>query len=248
MQPTQQLTEEPIVGGATMQAAASPPPTPTEQPQVLARPQTDVNMLQQLQNASMPTQIPQDVPVSLSAAQTAVPQSAEPAVVNVTQPVSQVQQPILSSAPQQQLPPQQLPPQQSMQQNPVTVTPAAAPVSQLPEPHEIVTEPVVQALSQPLAPANGQVYAEICTQIVVEQREIIGSLAIDQANLVEGLVVNTANDAVTCRIEGDGIAIIDNLISRYQDFFGHAAVEVCREAASQLINKLHQTEIPVSLR
>lgn len=90
------------------------------------------------------------------------------------------------------------------------------------------------------------VYTEICSQIVKEQEQIIGSLAVEQAQQVEGLTI----DPVTyrCSVTGDGSKVIDELIEQYRDFFGHAAVEVCKEAAAKFLSKLPTDELPASLR
>ena len=111
----------------------------------------------------------------------------------------------------------------------------------------LVTQPTVAEISASPAITN-QVYSDICTHIIREQQNIIGSLAIDQAELVEGLTTHRTPNGLLCQVNGDGLKVIDELISQYQDFFGHAAVEVCKEAASQLIMKLPPTQVPVSLR
>lgn len=90
------------------------------------------------------------------------------------------------------------------------------------------------------------IYTEICSEIIKEQEQIIGTLAVEQANYVEGLTV----DPVTfhCIVNGDGSKVIDDLIEQYRDFFGHAAVEVCKEAASRFLARLPAEELPTSLR
>jgi hypothetical protein len=90
------------------------------------------------------------------------------------------------------------------------------------------------------------IYTEICSQIIKEQEKIIGALAIEEADRVGGLAV----DHVTyhCTVVGDGSKIIDDLIGQYRDFFGHAAVEVCKEAAAHFITKLSAEALPTSLR
>jgi hypothetical protein len=94
--------------------------------------------------------------------------------------------------------------------------------------------------------AKENIYTEICSQIIKEQEQIIGNLALEEADRVEGLKV----DHVTyhCIVTGDGSKVIDDLIGQYRDFFGHAAVEVCKEAAARFINKLPAEALPLSLR
>jgi len=90
------------------------------------------------------------------------------------------------------------------------------------------------------------IYTEICTQIIKHQQQIIGDLAVEQADLVEGLTV----DPITfrCTVSGDGSKVINDLIEQYRDFFGYAAVEVCKEAASRFLVKLPDDEKPALLR
>ena len=104
-------------------------------------------------------------------------------------------------------------------------------------------------MPQPQAPATNQenIYTEICGQIIKEQSRIIGlNLALEQAANVEGLTV----DPVTfhCTIAGNGSIVINDLIEKYRDFFGHAAVEVCREAASRFLANLPAEETPTLLK
>jgi len=96
------------------------------------------------------------------------------------------------------------------------------------------------------AEEKDNIYTEICGEIIKEQEQIIGTLAVEQANYVEGLTV----DPVTyhCTVTGDGSKVIDDLIEQYRDFFGHAAVEVCKEAASRFLARLPAEELPTSLR
>jgi len=100
----------------------------------------------------------------------------------------------------------------------------------------------------PLTPTVdvNEVYATICTQIIKEQSLIMGTLALEQASHVAGLSV----DPVThdCRITGAGAMIVEQLVNQYRDFFGKAAVEVCREAAARFMNRLPPGGIPTSLQ
>jgi hypothetical protein len=79
-----------------------------------------------------------------------------------------------------------------------------------------------------------------------EQGQIIGALSYEQANHVEGLKVDPVSYA--CVITGDGNQVLDDLVDKYREFFGNAAVEVCREAASHFISRLPNEQMPASLR
>jgi len=111
---------------------------------------------------------------------------------------------------------------------------------------QVTTVPTTPPVNQ-AATNNENIYTEICSQIIKEQGRIIGaSLAIEQAANVEGLTV----DATTlhCQIEGNGSIVINDLIEKYRDFFGHAAVEVCREAAARFLSNLPDEQTPTLLK
>jgi len=99
----------------------------------------------------------------------------------------------------------------------------------------------------PVTLSNENIYTEICTQIIKEQSRIIGaSLAIEQAASVEGLTIDVTT--LHCDITGNGSIVINDLIEKYRDFFGHAAVEVCREAAARFLANLPAEETPSLLK
>jgi hypothetical protein len=101
------------------------------------------------------------------------------------------------------------------------------------------------ATQQPNSQEN--IYTEICAQIIKEQSRIIGvTLALEQASHVEGLSVDAST--YHCTISGNGSIVINDLIEQYRDFFGHAAVEVCREAASRYLANLPAEQTPSLLK
>jgi len=101
--------------------------------------------------------------------------------------------------------------------------------------------PFVNAAPQP------SIYGDMCTQIIKEQGAILGmSLAVDQTAAVPGLKVDPLS--LQCTISGDGRQVVDDLIHVYSDFFGEAAVEVCRDAAARLLSQLPPAQIPALLR
>lgn len=95
-------------------------------------------------------------------------------------------------------------------------------------------------------PAASNIFTEICTNIIREQERIIGVIALEQATHVTGLKVDPLT--YRCEIIGDGSQVIDSLIEQYRDFFGHAAVEVCKEAASKFLSRIPEGMVPSSLR
>ena len=94
---------------------------------------------------------------------------------------------------------------------------------------------------------NHSVYADMCGQIIKHQGQIIGvPLALEQASHVNGLTVDPVTYA--CTVKGDGSPIVNDLVEEYRDFFGHAAVEVCKEATSQFMSQLPEEETPSLLK
>ena len=87
---------------------------------------------------------------------------------------------------------------------------------------------------------------QIVAKIIKEQELIIGPVALSVAQKVPGLVIN--KETKDFSFEGEPKVIIDNLVARYEELFGRASHEVCREAVGSLIIELSATEVPVSLR
>lgn len=93
--------------------------------------------------------------------------------------------------------------------------------------------------------ATKQTYAEIATRIIKSQEDIIGPLALQQAQKVSGLRVSWQSKKV--EIQGDSAKVIDNLVKQYEALFGSIAVETCRDVTKQLVSKLPEQERPKSL-
>lgn len=91
------------------------------------------------------------------------------------------------------------------------------------------------------------IFAKIAVKIIEEQEAIIGPVAIEQANEVEGLTVNWENRH-TVEIAGDRAGVIDELVNQYQQLFGQISVEVSKEAASSLVGQLQPNQLPESLK
>jgi hypothetical protein len=92
---------------------------------------------------------------------------------------------------------------------------------------------------------DSDLYRRIVIRIIEEQESIIGPLALDRAKKVPGMNVDWSHHDV--QMDGDNMSLIDLLIRQYSDFFGQAAVEVCKEAASSLLSQLPPEQRPLSL-
>ncbi|MDQ3099656.1 MAG: hypothetical protein M3Q44_07980 [bacterium] len=88
-------------------------------------------------------------------------------------------------------------------------------------------------------------HIQIITNIIKEQRFIIGPLAIAQANKVPGLHIEGTNEI---KIEGDGKIIIQGLVERYSKLFGQASIQICKEAIEPLLGKIQPQDLPDILK
>jgi len=86
------------------------------------------------------------------------------------------------------------------------------------------------------------VAGQIVSNIIKEQQNIIGPVAVEQAKKVPGLIVE--NNGQEIKFNGDQTNIIENLVEKYQALFGKASVEVCKDASRGLIDKLPKDKIP----
>jgi len=91
-----------------------------------------------------------------------------------------------------------------------------------------------------------EVFAKMAEQIIKGQENIIGPVAIEEAKMVPGLVVDWKNKKI--EFTGNHTEIIEKLIEKYRDFFGQVSVEVCREATKKLTDEIPQNELPPLLK
>lgn len=90
------------------------------------------------------------------------------------------------------------------------------------------------------------IYATIVEKIIAQQQLIIGPVAIQQAENVEGLLIDKESHAVT--LQGNEKQIVDALISQYQELFGQIAVEVSKEAVAKVVASLAPEQLPELLK
>lgn len=92
------------------------------------------------------------------------------------------------------------------------------------------------------------VAGNIIKTIIEHQESIIGPLAFEQANKVDGLRVT---DGGSPKVEITGknpSAVLTNLVERYEELFGLASVEVCRDAVKEVKPAVSSDELPEILR
>ena len=89
-------------------------------------------------------------------------------------------------------------------------------------------------------------YSQIAVKIIQGQEAIIGPVAVEQAERVNGLAVDWEHHEVS--INGNAAGIIDNLIAVYRELFGQISVEVSKEAVENLITQLPPNGLPEALK
>lgn len=90
------------------------------------------------------------------------------------------------------------------------------------------------------------IYSQIAVKIISGQEAIIGPVAIEQAEQVEGMHVDWSKQEV--QIEGNKVQTIENLIDKYKELFGQISVEVSKQSAASLMAKLPADGLPKTLR
>ncbi len=90
------------------------------------------------------------------------------------------------------------------------------------------------------------IFATLAEKIIEKQESIIGPIALEQANKVNGLKVNWQKHEVA--IEGDQKGVIDKLIEQYEHLFGKASIEACKEAVKGIMNQVPQDQMPSLLK
>lgn len=76
------------------------------------------------------------------------------------------------------------------------------------------------------------IFYKLILKIISEQENIIGPLAIEQAQKVNGLILDWQKKEIL--IKGNEKLIVRNLISQYEKIFGQASVEVCNEIINSM--------------
>ena len=90
------------------------------------------------------------------------------------------------------------------------------------------------------------IFAILVVQIIKEQENIIGPIALEQALKVPGLKLNWQKHEVS--LEGNKIQLLENLVNQYRALFGQASVEVCKEAVGRYRTQLSPDQLPQALR
>ena len=92
-------------------------------------------------------------------------------------------------------------------------------------------------------------YNQIVLKIIREQELLMGPVAWHQASRVRGLRISDSSKGIVAIEEGaDGSIVVNNLVDQYENLFGRAGREVCKDAVGALVADLQPSQVPSSLR
>ena len=86
------------------------------------------------------------------------------------------------------------------------------------------------------------IFGQIVDKIIREQETIIGPLALEQAKKIDGLKVDWEKHEIA--FNGDEKTILDKLVQKYNNLFGLASVEVCKNAVNRVIAITPKDQVP----
>ena len=87
-------------------------------------------------------------------------------------------------------------------------------------------------------------YSQLISNIIKEQEVIIGPVALEQAQKIDGLeIVSVTN----IKIHGTPKVIIEKLVQQYVKLFGRASIEVCKEAVKETVPEVPKNDLPAIL-
>ena len=96
-------------------------------------------------------------------------------------------------------------------------------------------------------PGLKEIYSSIVLRIILQQAELVGTLAWQVAQQVSGIdVIDMLKSQITIR--GEPREAINELIGKYQKLFGKMARDVCRNSVADILADMESNEIPESLR
>jgi hypothetical protein len=89
----------------------------------------------------------------------------------------------------------------------------------------------------------------IIQSIVTHQRDVLGPLAIEQANTVAGIDVDSDGKVkISLNSPKDSVHLLQSLVKKYEQLFGQASVEVCKDAVKESGVAIDQSELPEILK
>lgn len=90
-------------------------------------------------------------------------------------------------------------------------------------------------------------YTQIAQKIIEAQEQVIGPVAISQAQDVQWLTVNWEDGHAVTVDRQHATESIDELVAQYEDLFGPIARETSKEVTLRYVAQLPPDQIPKSL-
>lgn len=90
------------------------------------------------------------------------------------------------------------------------------------------------------------IFGQLVEKIIKDQEDIIGPIALEQAQKVPGLKVDLEKHDV--RFDGNQTDVVEKLVEKYKEIFGQTSVEVCKEAAKKILVGMSRENIPSLLQ
>ena len=81
----------------------------------------------------------------------------------------------------------------------------------------------------------------VATAIVQGQAKVMGGVALDLAQTVDGLLVDGSGNAT---VSGDGNAVLDKLVGQYSAITGPLGVRMCHTVAKQALVQNPDVQVP----
>lgn len=89
------------------------------------------------------------------------------------------------------------------------------------------------------------VYSQVVGLIIKEQENIIGPIALEQAQKISGLDVENLSEV---KINGNAKDVLTRLVEQYAKLFGQASIEVCKEALRSVKGSFSKDDLPAILQ
>ncbi len=96
------------------------------------------------------------------------------------------------------------------------------------------------------APRAAKIINNLVLEIIQGQASIIGLVAWDEATRVPGLSIDLKNNSLS--VEGDPKEVLEKLARRYEELFGGASLQICKEVTRKFLSQLPPEQIPDVLR
>ncbi len=93
---------------------------------------------------------------------------------------------------------------------------------------------------------QNDVYAQMAEKIIKVQENIIGPIALEQAEKVQGLKIDWPKHDI--KFEGNQKDIVGKLVERYEKLFGQTSVEMCKDAVKSIVSQVSSSDLPALLQ